>query len=361
MPAAKPGQNVWNVGGKDIIRKSPAYLRAKGIVDDSWPSEQTPYVFSIPVTDIRLMTWTLVFIEMYAKDRFGYDYKTIPCYNDRKIFLYNTEVLMDFSLCFEIPYASRSKYANLLAKVNGLITDGNVLLFVNNNPYSLESLAFVVSSDEREIDCAKKSVREYGLNIRLDKGLNELLAEIGERKWNFCTLALGQTTSDILEKFRTMYWYAEKDELAQKGYTERSHTKPSLFISYCHSDKDLVYTFIDHLENCGVRFWIDKQDLESGTSLISSIMSGLRECDMSVSFISSHMKDSVFGQSELMHILTAYIKSKKPWTFVRVDDVDVDDILPGLSDYVYIDYAGGATVGDILNDILRKYNKLHSK
>ncbi len=132
-----------------------------------------------------------------------------------------------------------------------------------------------------------------------------------------------------------------------------------IFISYCHSNKAVVYDFTERLESCGMNFWIDKKDLESGKPLLRSILEGIAKCDIAISFVSKAMTQSDSAQTELDQILTALTKKQKAWCFVRLDDVDVDSVMPGLSSYVYIDYASEPNIGLVLDDVLKKYERMH--
>ena len=132
-----------------------------------------------------------------------------------------------------------------------------------------------------------------------------------------------------------------------------------IFISYCHSDKAVVYDFTERLENCNMNFWIDKKDLESEKPLLRSILEGIAKCDIAISFVSKAMAQSDFAQTELDQILTALTKKQKAWCFVRLDDVDVDSVMPGLSSYVYIDYASEPNIDLVLDDVLKKYERIH--
>ena len=108
-----------------------------------------------------------------------------------------------------------------------------------------------------------------------------------------------------------------------------------------------------------MNFWIDKKALESGKPLLRSILEGIAKCDIAISFVSKAMTQSDSAQTELDQILTALTKKQKAWCFVRLDDVDVDSVMPGLSSYVYIDYASEPNIGLVLDDVLKKYERMH--
>ena len=340
-------------------RSSKSYLRAKGLVDHAY-KETAPIWFSIPAPNARLMDFTLSFIKMYCQDKFHCAFTVIPCYNMGKIIEFDSEAIMEHSFCFEIPYGTRSAYVDLLFTFNNEVElDGTMMLFVNNNPYNLQAMVVIVTKSDETAQTIQAALKEQRISLVYDKGLPEFAAELQARKWDFCSFNKCNRQS-FLEQFNHKFWFSEKSALLQKGYdNDFSVSRPSIFISYCHSDKAVVYDFTERLESCGMNFWIDKKDLESGKPLLRSILERIAKCDIAISFISKAMAQSDFAQAELDQILTALTKKQKTWCFVRLDDVNVDSVMPGLSSYFYIDYASEPNIDLILDDVLKKYKRLH--
>ena len=75
--------------------------------------------------------------------------KCIPCYNMENIAVCLGGDKMTKKYTVEIPYGSRSQYLEFVLKVNQLVDmNGFVALFVNNNPYSLESYLAIETQGE---------------------------------------------------------------------------------------------------------------------------------------------------------------------------------------------------------------------
>ncbi|WOC32358.1 MULTISPECIES: toll/interleukin-1 receptor domain-containing protein [Caproicibacterium] len=349
----------WPCGfDEKFPRSCSSYLRAKKLVDENFCAEH-PTWFHVPVNDARLMDFTLSFIELYCADSFGHEFVTIPCYNRKKVFAFDTEEFMKHAIIFEIPYGHRSKYFEMLNKINARLPIQDCMtLFVNNVPYDLHFLVSIETTDESVRDFVCQQISSLKLFQIHSKGMDELFRETAARKWNIRQPWPGQ--ADIEFQVAGFFSFPEVDELKQKGYDLYFQAdRPRLFISYCHTDKALVYDFTERMESCGIDFWIDKKDLESGKPLLRSILQGISECDIAISFVSKAMVHSNFAQAELEHILDALIKKEKMWCFVRVDDVDVNSVMPCLSTYTYIDYAAEHDLDAVVKDVLTKHKRAH--
>lgn len=145
---------------------------------------------------------------------------------------------MEAEFLIEIPYGCRSKYKGTILKINSMVgQSGLVTLAVNNNPYALESV-LLIRTDEN-VEEIKEEIRQAGLKIRNDKGLKEIIMEMG---------------LDCIMNF--LYAYEEKDNLVKKGYTEEQFFRKRLFVSYSHKD-EIVLQIIDKLRTAGINTWIE--------------------------------------------------------------------------------------------------------
>lgn len=359
MSVDSENKDVWHCDlDTKLLRSCSSYLRAKKLVDANFCAKH-PSWFHIPVNDARLMDFTLTFIEMYCKDCFSGRFVAVPCYNMEKVFVFDTEEFMKHAITFEIPYGHRSKYFKMLEQINNqLSVQDCMLFFVNNIPYDLHFIVAVETADERINSFIHQKIVTMNLHQISGKGIDELTREMFVRKWDVRSIASGAGTLAV--QTVGLFTFCEIEELEQKGYDLQFQAdKPKLFISYCHTDKTLVYDFTERMENCGVDFWIDKKDLESGKPLLRSILQGISECDVAISFVSTAMVHSNFAQAELDQILDALTKRQKMWCFVRVDDVDVNFVMPGLSAYTYIDYASDKSLDSVVKDVLKKYKQAH--
>jgi hypothetical protein len=83
--------------------------------------------------------------------------------------------------------------------------------------------------------------------------------------------------------------------------------KKQFFLSYCHSDKDIVHRVADELIKLNYKIWIDR-DLIQGNFLFADIQNGIENSHVVICFISKNYCDS---QNCLKEITLADTKNKK--------------------------------------------------
>jgi uncharacterized protein with NAD-binding domain and iron-sulfur cluster len=92
------------------------------------------------------------------------------------------------------------------------------------------------------------------------------------------------------------------------GEAERScETKKHLFVSYSHSNKDIVHRVADELIKLNYKIWIDR-DLTEGHMLFADIQNGIEISHLIICFISKTYCDS---QNCMNEITLAYNQKKK--------------------------------------------------
>lgn len=279
-----------------------------------------------------------------------YDFKNL----DHLVIVFR-RLQMKAEFLIEIPYGCRSKYKNTILKLNSLVGEnGMVTLAVNNNPYALESI-LLIRTDEN-IEEIKEEIRQAGLKTRHDKGLKEIIMEMGNRRWNTADIRISETESELENLMNFLYAYEEQDSLVKKGYTEKQFFKKRLFVSYSHKD-EVVSQIIEKLRTAGINIWIDIYDIEIGEPIVRRMMEGLFECDMAVFFLSHNFAKSQMTKGELNNYFEEAFTGKKKWFPVKLDDVDVNEILPGLSRYKYYDFEELQDIDALVADIKRVMGK----
>ncbi len=247
------------------------------------------------------------------------------------------EGMKEVTLIF--PYEEYDQYLPIVKEINDLVSsDGMVDLFVNNVIYSLESgICIITSTNFSEIvEIAKKN----NMKIDYSKGLSELIEAMGSRQYNCISLLPKMTKSEIEIAFQSVFYWAPKKQYVNKGYGFDTPRKKKLFVSYCHKNKKQVHKIIDELRSFGLDFWLDEEQIDFGDRLLERIDEGMRECDIPIIFISNATKEALFAQHELKTFFSQIIyqkSSEKKWFIVKLDDVNLNDILLGLGDFKYFD------------------------
>lgn len=277
---------------------------------------------------------------------------------NKQIVIYKGDIMNDFSITIEIPYGKRETYIDAVYDINTLIgLNGGCTLFVSNIPYKLKSYLCI----EGKSDVLPK-VEHIVKTNRLEKitqfGFQELFIEMGNRQYDMYSMPSYITKSQVTLAFKALYHFAAVSELENKGYKFNTHSeRKKVFISYCHLNKEVVYTITEALENSGLNLWIDKKDMGVGTNILRSILSGINESDFAILFLSKATINSNYGQLELENIMAAMIKKKINWYVVKIDDVNVDEIMPSLSNYKYFDLTK-SNIDELTNDIVSNISKI---
>ncbi len=235
-----------------------------------------------------------------------------------------------------IPYASRSDYFPAIYKINKLVSnDGCAIMAVDNNFYDLQSLLYIeTSSDFQEIN---KIVSKYNLKFDTSVGLEEIISDIGGRKYNTFSLSPCMPQELLFKALSSLYLFPEKKQLEELGYSFNRKKKKKVFISYTHKDKKAVHSIADYLEDEGLNIWIDKKAIDIGDNILASISEEIRECDLHIIFLSENTKNAAYAKHELLTIFSEVIQQRYKWFIVRLDNVNPNDIYPGLGNYLYFD------------------------
>lgn len=280
-------------------------------------------------------------------------------FTSQTVYIYKQveDAKMKLEITVEIPYERRNEYIDFIYEINNVISaDGLCSLFVNNNPYELCSYLSIedaIASSEK----INAIIAKYKVVKNQDKGLRELFRDLGVRCFNNLTFAPRESREEITARVSSMYFFASKQAIEKAGYGSMKEKRKKLFISYCHRDKEFVYKITDMLSDRGAALWIDKQDIDVGENILARVLSGIDESNLSIMFFSQATVVSDFAKLELENIMSYMVKHKIKWYPVKLDDVDVDDILACLSNYKYYDFNSNPQVDELLDDILKHIEK----
>ncbi|MFA9380267.1 MAG: toll/interleukin-1 receptor domain-containing protein [Acetanaerobacterium sp.] len=335
------------------------------ILKKYWPNRNSP-IFYIPFdefgvsntsNDFRVLQMSAIMIREYLRILFECQY--VICYNFNKISYYVKASKIRAKYSVQIPYGSRSKYITFIARANKLISaDGLSQLFVNNIPYNLDSY-YVIETKER-IPEVEALIKEYRLELRTDKGFNKFFDEaIQYRKWQPVQIGSFFEKADIKAAFSMAFAFPEIAALEEKGYCFKVNiTRKKVFISYCHNNKDVVLRVVDELERRGANIWIDKKDITVGDNILESICNGIKESDLHLLFLSCSTLKSQFAQYELKSIMSEMICSSRPWYIVKLDEINPNDAMFSLNDYLYYDFTINPSIEDLASDIMKKLKQI---
>lgn len=279
-------------------------------------------------------------------------------------FIYIYKEIDDNMSCkytIEIPYSKHDDHVETVYEINSLVDEnGCVCMFVDNNPYHLKAY-LCVECEFEEKDKIEQILKRTELKTDNQFGLGELLSETQYRGYNTHTLLANMSKEDITNVFRRLFIFASEEELMQKGYSDKRHFfRPKIFISYCHKNKSIVYKIIDDLKSAGLDFWLDETSIDVGDNILSSIMNGIEQSDFAILFLSKATAESNYSQMELNNIMAKMINKKMGWYVVKLDDVDIEQILPCLSNYKYFDMTTKSEE-DLELDIISQVEKLSTQ
>jgi hypothetical protein len=113
--------------------------------------------------------------------------------------------------------------------------------------------------------------------------------------------------------------------------TER---RPSVFISYSHSDKNKIDPIVAYLVRAGCNVWQDERRLSVGDAVVPELSKAISEADFYLVFLSKNSVNSPYVQYELTNAMTLQITKNRPRVLpVRLDESEVPTILGG---FMYI-------------------------
>jgi hypothetical protein len=135
-------------------------------------------------------------------------------------------------------------------------------------------------------------------------------------------------------------------------------TEKKVFIAYCHNDENIVFKITDKLKINGVNLWIDKNNIENGENILESILNGIDGSNLAVMFLSKATVNSEYFKLELNRIMFETVQNHMSWFLVKLDDVDVCDIMPLLNNYRYYDFSEENDIDNLSAEIINRINRI---
>lgn len=350
---------VANLTTSTEMGEKMEHSQLKRLVSDAFEKYNTNEkhsIISIPFDEFPKET-SLVAIGLILStlmNNQGIEYQMYLCYNDKKIIIVK-EVKNSMEIVFEIPYGERKSFLHLIYNINKILdADGNLTLFVNNSPYSLQSVVAIQTSSSQKYDEIIKILEKTDCDVIRNKSFDTLMKECEYRKWNVVSFPQKIEASEFENMFETPFIFGDKETLETAGYYNKNIFTPKVFISYCHNEADIVNKVVKRLKSENVNVWIDTQDLCSGVNLTRELLENIKQSDVAVSFVSHSMKSSNYAQFELENIMSEMCKKENKWSFIKLDDVNPNEVFPCLCNYFYIQYHDENDIEKIVDDIMKK-------
>lgn len=80
--------------------------------------------------------------------------------------------------------------------------------------------------------------------------------------------------------------------------------KRKVFVSYARKDTELVLPLVERLERgTGVRFWIDREGIESAAQFEDVIISAIDDAEVVLCMLSDNAQDSQYTRDEITYAL----------------------------------------------------------
>lgn len=304
-----------------------------------------------------------LFLEENIVNNANFEVEVQIRYNENKAFL---KILKGKNMNrkifnFIIPYDKREKYIDFIQAINNIVEEeGIVQLFVNNNPYNLESILYVQTQKVDEVSSIAKSYN--CISTENPKELLIFLNEMKIRTWNTSSIPLRCTNNEIQKIISSLYFFGSKKEIEKKGYKKSNDENNKLFISYSHKDKNKVQILEDKLRESGIPFWLDKYEISFGKSLNEEISKAMKEANIFILCLSENCIDGNYIRHEIDTIINnIFIKKEKTNKIaipLKLDNVNLNQIYMGLENYKYCDYSNKEDMNQMLNMIKREISKI---
>lgn len=183
--------------------------------------------------------------------------------------------VLDRDFVWEGDYGRRSHLIPLLKEIlceQDATSLQMIQVFTNSNPYKLE-LFIVVSykePNEGHIEKMKKGFRNLDLVYRPDITMEDLLVQMGKRRFNSSTFI---DEHDVDWIFERLFVLPEKNDLLKKGYdmSDVLGSRYPLFLSHSSKNKPEIEKLIPYITAKNIPVWFDKFNIDYGESLIKAI------------------------------------------------------------------------------------------
>ena len=231
-------------------------------------------------------------------------------------------------------------------------------LYVNNNPYNLEFF-ILVSYDKpakEDIEYMKMVFENAGLIYRQDLTMQELMLQMGNRRFNSMTL-LDDSTVDIA--LDTLFFYPDKKTLSDKGYLFVPFGKNNeVFISHSSKDKKEIEEVLPYINAINLPVWFDKYNIDVGESIVEKVQEGLQNSKAVIFWITKNFINSKWCKKEMQVFIRRMIEENILIISILDKGIEIKDLPIFLQDIKFIRNSGdfSTLINEILVPLKKRFN-----
>lgn len=235
------------------------------------------------------------------------------------------------------------------------------MLFVNNNPYTLQSF-LCLNFWEKANDFEQWLTIHYPTKVR---DFRFLFSEIGDAIFQNGFNVLGFTDDSMLEhqmseEANGIYLFPDRSIMNKTFGSPSTAATLSVFLSHSSRDKPVVDKVFEELHKSGIRAWYDRYEINPGDSITDSINEGLRKSHLGLLFFSKNFLDPRSGwpMNEANYFFQRRMQDKKKNFIVVNLDIDQLDMPPLMQDYLYIDIRNTNATQQIVDAVINAQKAL---
>jgi len=230
-------------------------------------------------------------------------------------------------------------------------------LFVNNNPYCLESflcLNFWKDSDDFEQWLSAnhpKKMRDFRFLF------SEIADAVFQKGFNVVSFVDDSMLEiQMSDEPNEIYFFPDRTNMNETFGKPVTTGTFSVFLSHSSKDKPVVDSIFTELHKSNIRAWYDRYEIRPGDSITDSINDGLRKSNLGLLFFSRNFLDSRSGwpMNEANYFFQNRMREKKKNFIVINLDLGVSEMPPLMQDYLYIDMRSPSAVEQLVDVIVRE-------
>lgn len=235
------------------------------------------------------------------------------------------------------------------------------VLFVNNNPYSLQS--FLCLNFWKGTEDFEQWLNSH--HPTKSRDFRFLFSEIGDAIFEKGFNVIGFTDDSMLElqmseESNGIYLFPDRDTMNNKFGNPNTISTLSVFLSHSSKDKPIVDSIFTELHKNNIRAWYDRYEIHPGDSITESINEGLRKCHVGLLFLSKNFLNPSSGwpMSEANYFFSQRMREKKKKFIVVNLDLDVSEMPALMQDYLFIDMRSPNSAQKIIDAIIHEQKSL---
>lgn len=253
--------------------------------------------------------------------------------------------MTDNSYLFSLDYGNRKDERIFVGEILDTFDRDSLtgaMLWINNNPYSLELFLFLNFQKESEV-FENWIKANYSHKKRIYNVFNgDFFKALSKKGYNVISLLNSDSLeffmpSDVVDK---LFLFPDRNKM-NEIFGQREKLKQfTVFLSHSSKNKKDINNVFDELQKARISCWFDTYEIQAGDSITDKINEGLDNSDLGLIFLS---KDFLYSQSgwtinEANFFFQRRMKNKSKKFIVVNIDLTHNEIPPLLQDYKYIDF-----------------------